>query len=176
MERLPYEVVSTIFRKAILHYLVITGSTFPTSLAKNLNISKGLASSFLRLCSALNILKRERIGHKVVYSFTSKGLAILKRLAPEIFDPAFSNVFESLPYKKFSIKHYPLATLGFELKWKKDSMGGYTFSFYTSDKKLIGIVFRSYLGRWWCSICQSDKCKHIDYLNRLFEKIKDSDE
>jgi len=175
LERLPYEVVSTIFRKAILHYLVITGSTFPTSLAKNLNISKGMASGFLRLCNALGVLKRERIGHKVIYSFTNKGLAVLKRLAPEIFDPTFSNVFESLPYKKFSIKHYPIAKLGFVLKWEKDFLGGYTFSFLTPDNKLIGRVFRSNNGEWWCSICQSNKCKHIDYLNRLFDKIKDSE-
>ena len=114
MERLPYEVVSTIFRKAILHYILVKGTTYPQSLAENLNISKGLASSFLRLCSALNIMNRKRAGHKVLYSFTSKGLAVLKRLAPEIFDLSFSAVFNQLHKKKISIKHYPMEKIGFE--------------------------------------------------------------
>ncbi|ACX71911.1 conserved hypothetical protein [Methanocaldococcus vulcanius M7] len=175
MEKLPYEITSTIFRKAILHYVLIRGTTYPQSLAKNLNISKGLACSFLRLCSALNVMKRERAGHKVIYSFTSKGLAVLKRLAPEIFDLSFSSVFEKLPKKKISTKHYPLTKIGFEIKWKEDKFGGIVFSFFDADGEHLGDVFRSNIGRWWCVICQSDSCKHIDYLKRLYKTLKNQD-
>ena len=175
MERLPYEVVSTIFRKAILHYILVKGTTYPQSLAENLNISKGLASSFLRLCSALNIMNRKRAGHKVLYSFTSKGLAVLKRLAPEIFDLSFSAVFNQLHKKKISIKHYPMEKIGFEIKWKEDKLGGMIFSFFDINGEHLGDVFRSNKGHWWCVICQSDDCKHIEYLKRLYKTLKNQD-
>ncbi|CAB3289952.1 conserved protein of unknown function [Methanocaldococcus lauensis] len=173
MKRLPYELVSTIFRKAILHYVLIRGTTYPQLLSKNLNISKGLACSFLRLCSALNVMKRERAGHKVLYSFTTKGLAILKRLAPEVFDLSFSNVFEHLHKKKIATKYYPLSKIGFEVKWKKDKLGGYIFSFFDSNGEHLGDVFRSNNGQWWCVICQCDNCKHIEYLKKLYKILED---
>ncbi|ENN95878.1 hypothetical protein J422_05444 [Methanocaldococcus villosus KIN24-T80] len=173
MEYLPKEIVSTIYRKAILHYMLITGSTFPQKLSEDLNISKGLACSFLRLCSALGFMERKRLGHRVYYNLTKVGIAKLKRMAAEIFDLSFSNVFEILSKKKFTLKHYPLSKVGFSIKWEKDFLGGYTFYFYDSNGELIGKVFRNTFGEWWCVPCQSKNCKHIEYLKKLYEKIKD---
>ncbi len=172
MERLPYEVVSTIFRKAILHYLVITGQVFPTKLSKDLGISKGLSSGFLRLCNALGVVKRERNKHKVLYSLTGKGVAVLKRLAPEIFDLSFSEVFETLSKSKFSTKHYPLAKLGFRIEYEEDNFKGVTFYFYDYDNNLLGTVYRNSQNIWWCSICKKEACKHIDYAKKLYNKLK----
>ncbi|WP_423792068.1 MarR family transcriptional regulator [Methanocaldococcus indicus] len=172
MDNVYKEVVSTIFRKAILHHMLITGSTFPTKLSKDLNISKGLSSSFLRLCSALDIMSRERIGHKVVYSLTKKGIAILKRLAPEIFDLSFSNALRNLSKKRFMTKHCPITKIGFRLDIQKDMFGGITFSFYDYDNNLLGQVFRNYKGIWWCTICKSTDCKHIDYVKKLYDRLE----
>ena len=169
MEYLQKEIISTPFRKAILHYVLIRGTTYPQQVSENLRISKGLPSQFLRLCTALGVTKRERNGHKVLYSLTTKGIAILKRLCPEIFDLSFSSIFENLSKMKFNTKYYPVEKIGFEVEKIVDNFGGITFVFYDADGKEISRVFKPKKGVWWCISCQSSNCKHINYLKKYYD-------
>ena len=172
MENVINESISTPIRKLILHYVLIRGTTYPQQITENLKISKGLPSQFLRLCTTLNLTKRERSGHKVIYSMTKKGIAILKRLCPEIFDLSFSDLFESLSKKKFKTKYYPVNKIGFEIKKYVDNFGGITFKFYDDSGEEISSVFKSAVGTWWCVACQSNDCRHINYLKKYYFNYK----
>lgn len=172
METIIKESISTPIRRLILHYVLIRGTTYPQHITENLKISKGLPSQFLRLCTSLNIAKRERVGHKVMYSLTTKGIATLKRICPEIFDLSFSGLFESLPKKKFRTKYYPVNRIGFEIRKLVDDFGGTSFKFYDEDGTEISTVFKSKTGTWWCVACQSSDCRHINYLKKYYENPK----
>ncbi|ABR56723.1 helix-turn-helix domain-containing protein [Methanococcus aeolicus] len=172
MENIINQSIATPIRKLILHFVLIRGTTYPKQITENLKISKGLPSQFLRLCTALNIVKRSRSGHKVLYSITVKGMSILKRLSPEIFDRSFSGLFGSLPKKKYGTKYYPVNRIGLEIKESVDYVGGKQYSFYDSEGDLISNVYRSNEGAWWCTSCQSRACRHINYLKNYYEELK----
>ena len=172
MESIIKESISTPIRRLILHYVLIRGTAYPQQITENLKISKGIPSQFLRLCTALNLTKRDRNGHKVLYSLTTKGIAILKRVCPEIFDLSFSGLFESLSKKKFRTKYYPVNRIGFEIRKFTDEFGGISFKFYDENGEEISTVFKSKTGTWWCVACQSSDCRHINYLKKYYENQK----
>ncbi len=172
MEKIIKENISTPLRLMILHYIVMNGATYPQELSEKLKISKGLPSQFLRLCTSLNLTNRTRIGHKVMYSLTSKGISILKRLCPEIFDLSFSALFENLPKRKFLTKYYPVDIIGFEIKRFVDNFGGVSYKFYDENGKELSTVFKPKKGKWWCVSCQSFDCKHIRYIKKYYEKVE----
>jgi DNA-binding transcriptional ArsR family regulator len=172
MEHIINQSIATPIRKLILHFVLIRGTTYPKQITENLKISKGLPSQFLRLCTALNIVKRERCGYKVLYSINVKGMSILKRLSPEIFDRSFSGLFGSLPKKKFGTKYYPVNRIGLEIRETVDNIGGIQYKFYDSEGELISTVFKSIEGLWWCVACQSRTCRHVNYLKNYYEELK----
>lgn len=172
MDNLVKGIISTPFRKLILHYVLVNGTTYPQQVSENLRISKGLPSQFLRMCTALNVAKRERNKHKVLYSLTVKGIAVLKRICPEIFDVSFSSIFESLSKKKFKTKYYPVNSMGFEIRKFADNFGGITFKFYDYNGEEVSQVFRTKNNTWWCISCQSQDCKHINYLKKYYQSTE----
>ncbi|WP_459201573.1 helix-turn-helix domain-containing protein [Methanococcus sp. CF] len=170
MEAILKKLVNTIERKSILDKL-LKGPCCCEDLSHDLNISKGLPPRFLKLCTSLNIVRRERIGHKVYYSINPENyLKIYNVVATEnrkteekknLKQNIKKDEFQTTLSVENTIKNY-------DVKKIDNGFGGSTF--ILTDKDSSFEIFKTNEENYWCVACQSGGCEHVLYLKKAFSK------
>uniref|UniRef100_A9A8Q9 Regulatory protein ArsR n=1 Tax=Methanococcus maripaludis (strain C6 / ATCC BAA-1332) TaxID=444158 RepID=A9A8Q9_METM6 len=169
METILKKLVSTGERKNILSKL-LKGPCCCEDLSEELNISKGLPPRFLKLCTSLNIVKRERTGHKVYYSINPENyLKIYTVLSNE------NKKTEEKKSLKTNIKKDEFQTTlsventkNYEINKINNGFGGTTFILTGDDTSFE--IFKTGAENYWCVSCQSENCEHILYLKKASSK------
>jgi len=169
MESILKKIVKTEERKSILNKL-LKGPCCCEDLSKELKISKGLPPRFLKLCASLNIVKRERTGHKVYYSINPENyLKIYNAISLE------NKKTEEKKNFKHEIKKDEFQTTlsvgdskSYEINKIDNGFGGTTFILNNNDT--LFEIFKTNDCNYWCVSCQSENCEHILYLKKASSK------
>ncbi|MBM7409772.1 helix-turn-helix domain-containing protein [Methanococcus maripaludis] len=170
MEAILKKLVNTKERKLILTKLLKEPGCCE-DLSKELNISKGLPAQFLKLCTSLNLVKRERISHKVYYSINPENYLKIYN-AVTIEDKKTEekkNLKHSLKKDEFQTTLSVENTLkDYDIKKIDNGFGGTTFILNDNDSSFE--IFKTNENNYWCVACQSNDCDHVLYLKKASSK------
>ncbi|ABR54932.1 regulatory protein ArsR [Methanococcus vannielii SB] len=174
MDKLFKKLVKNKVRISILDYLLKKSSGCPEEISSELKISKGMPSQFLKECVALNIVKRERIGHKVYYSISTeyylKIHSIVSLEKKKINQDKKKDII--IPQKKDAQTLLMLEDKKVSYNFKKidNGFGGSTY-ILNSDNGDSFEVFKNKEGIWWCVSCQKQDCSHVKYIRKNTIKV-----